>query len=85
MAEYIFKYNDGFVFQAGKPYITLEKFTEININFPIVKGAYFEYGKKTDGSDRIDLINSEGHHFPQDLERLKFEYKELIDAIKNLT
>lgn len=81
MAEFLFKYHDSKVFYNGGAQ-SFESFIAQNINFPLVKNEYFEYGINTYGRDRLDLINSEGHHLPFNLDKEPLKYKKLLTAIK---
>ncbi len=60
---YIFKYHpDNIIYINGQCSHTYEEFIASYPEFPITERQFFEYR-----DDGFDLINSQGHHFPQDL------------------
>lgn len=89
MASFTFKYsNDLIIRNPGNIVMSFTDFIIMNTKFSsaIIKGQYFEYGITDTGLDRFDILNSDGHHFPQNLAetKIKILYKPLIDLIKTL-
>lgn len=60
---HIFKYHpDNVIYINGVKTHTFEEFTQSYPSIQLMEGQYLEYS-----DDGLDLINSLGHHFPQDL------------------
>jgi hypothetical protein len=73
---YIFKYHpDNTIYRNGDYVATFAKFKELNPNFPITEGQFFEYS-----NDKFVLINDAGH----DVDANSADYTTLIEAINNL-
>ncbi len=70
---YIFKYHpDNVIYMNNALTHTYAEFITSYPDFPMIEGQFFEYRE-----DGLDLINNQGHHFPQDLST----FEPLIKAI----
>lgn len=71
-----FCYHPDNVIYTPNGYLsTYTTFMELNPQFPLIEGEFFDYNNGT-----LNLINSEGHNIPQDIEG----YACLIEAINAL-
>lgn len=71
---YIFKYHpDNVIYRNGTYVSTFAEFKELNPDFPIVEGQFFEYS-----SNGFVAINEEGHNIEAAPDVT------LIEAINNL-
>lgn len=60
---YIFKYHPDNVIYMNNTYKhTYVEFIALYPDFPIIEGHFFEYG-----DNKLDSIDSQGHHLTQDL------------------